>query len=276
MKKKILAITLCIAMLAIAIGGATLAYFTDDDAQKNVMTTGGVSIIQNEQQRGKNDELVDFVQNKPLMPMVDTREEKTEDTVVVGGWFNPAMKNVVDKIISVTNTKEGITVGTNREAYVRTLIAFEGRCDVQGVYIGKLWNREDWEINWVPKVIDGEPQPTEVVGADNNTLVNAREVVINGVVHTVIECIYKGDTGSGVGVLPYGETTAPSLKQIFMAPTANNEVADWFGTDYTIYALTQATQVAGFKDAETALDTAFGDPMTVSDQVIFDWFKDIQ
>lgn len=43
MKKKILAIVLCIAMLAIAIAGGTLAYFTDTDAETNVIVVGNVS-----------------------------------------------------------------------------------------------------------------------------------------------------------------------------------------------------------------------------------------
>ena len=43
MKKKVTAIVLCIAMLAIAIAGGTLAYFTDYDSVPNVVTVGNVS-----------------------------------------------------------------------------------------------------------------------------------------------------------------------------------------------------------------------------------------
>lgn len=43
MKKKILALVLCVAMLAIAVVGGTLAYFTDTDAKTNVVTVGSVS-----------------------------------------------------------------------------------------------------------------------------------------------------------------------------------------------------------------------------------------
>lgn len=45
MKKKILAIVLCVAMLAIAIVGGTMAYFTDNDAKTNTFTVGNVSIV---------------------------------------------------------------------------------------------------------------------------------------------------------------------------------------------------------------------------------------
>ena len=44
MKKKILAIVLCVAMLAIAIVGGTMAYFTDEHEQTNTFTMGKVDI----------------------------------------------------------------------------------------------------------------------------------------------------------------------------------------------------------------------------------------
>ena len=44
MKKKITAICLCVALLAIAIVGATLAYFTDTKSATNTFTVGNVSI----------------------------------------------------------------------------------------------------------------------------------------------------------------------------------------------------------------------------------------
>ncbi len=44
MKKKIVAIVLCIAMLAIAIVGGTMAYFTDTKEQTNTFTAGKVEI----------------------------------------------------------------------------------------------------------------------------------------------------------------------------------------------------------------------------------------
>ena len=44
MKKKITAICLCVALLAVAIVGATLAYFTDTKAATNTFTVGNVKI----------------------------------------------------------------------------------------------------------------------------------------------------------------------------------------------------------------------------------------
>ena len=48
MKKKITAIFLCVALLATAIVGASLAYFTDTDNQANTFTVGNVTITLDE------------------------------------------------------------------------------------------------------------------------------------------------------------------------------------------------------------------------------------
>ena len=45
MKKKIFALMLCIAMLAVAVVGGTLAYFTDNDKATNTFTVGNVDIV---------------------------------------------------------------------------------------------------------------------------------------------------------------------------------------------------------------------------------------
>ena len=59
MKKKLTAIFLCVALVAIAIVGASLAYFTDTDKATNTFTAGGVKIELIEQQ--SNEDHTDFV-----------------------------------------------------------------------------------------------------------------------------------------------------------------------------------------------------------------------
>lgn len=44
MKKKLTAIFLCVALVAIAIVGASLAYFTDTDQATNTFAVGNVKI----------------------------------------------------------------------------------------------------------------------------------------------------------------------------------------------------------------------------------------
>ena len=72
MKKKLTAIFLCVALVAIAIVGASLAYFTDTDEATNTFAVGNVKIDLIEQQRAADEEgnkttnLEDFKQNKKL------------------------------------------------------------------------------------------------------------------------------------------------------------------------------------------------------------------
>ena len=93
MKKKIFSLCLVIALIAIAITGLTLAYFTDTDAQVNTMTTGNVSIDQDEWQDPNHE-----------FPWED------------GGDIVPDVP--VGKYVTVKND------GT-KDVYARTLIAFE-------------------------------------------------------------------------------------------------------------------------------------------------------
>ena len=85
MEKKLTAIFLCVALVAIAIVGASLAYFTDTDSAKNTFTVGNVKIDLIEQEKGENG-LQDFTQDKTLVP----------------GKSNDG--NAVSKIVTVKNT----------------------------------------------------------------------------------------------------------------------------------------------------------------------------
>lgn len=85
MKKKITALCLCVALLAIAVVGASLAYFTDTKSATNTFSVGNVKIDLIEQQKGENG-LVDFKQDKTLVP----------------GKSNDG--NAVSKIVTVKNT----------------------------------------------------------------------------------------------------------------------------------------------------------------------------
>ena len=92
MKKKITALCLCVALLAVAVVGASLAYFTDTKSAKNTFTVGNVSIKLIEQETVKDADgkvtLQDFTQNKTLVPGKQTQ-------------------NAVSKIITVENTGAG-------------------------------------------------------------------------------------------------------------------------------------------------------------------------
>lgn len=114
MKKKLTAIFLCVALVAIAIVGASLAYFTDTDEATNTFAVGNVKIDLIEQQRNAaHTALEDFENGKNLMPIVGSAQGEQEE---VDGVVLPTAENYVDKIMTIKNT--GVS-----DAYVRIFVA---------------------------------------------------------------------------------------------------------------------------------------------------------
>ena len=103
MKKKILAVSLVVAMLALATLGSTLAWFTAEDSVDNKFTIGSVEINQLEKEHDAGGNLVDFTHNQPLVPIVNTADPAADESYI-------------EKIVTVENT------GKNG-AYIRTSIA---------------------------------------------------------------------------------------------------------------------------------------------------------
>ena len=109
MKKKITALCLCAALLAVAVVGASLAYFTDTDSRDNVFTTGSVKIELIEKQRNGEGGLEDFVDGKILLPIVGSAQDEKDELGL------STAKNYVDKIVTVKNLAV--------DAYVRVYMA---------------------------------------------------------------------------------------------------------------------------------------------------------
>ena len=109
MKNKIVALCLCVALAVIAIGGATLAYFTDTADRTNTFTSGNVKIELIEKQRDGKGGLEDFKDGKVLLPIVGSAQGP-KDTLGLS-----TAKNYVDKIITVKNL--------SADAYVRVYMA---------------------------------------------------------------------------------------------------------------------------------------------------------
>ena len=156
-------------------------------------------------------------------------------------------KNAQDKFVTVENT--GLS-----DAYVRTIFAFE---------IGSLTVAE----------FDNVIKTSSFMTAQGVWKVNDIGIAtIDGNNYYVYEYIYNGAKSLGGvhenGVLPAGDTTYPSLAQVYMTAYATNEDCENIdgnknGT-YDILVLSQAVQTEGFVNAETALDTAFGDITTTN------------
>lgn len=232
MKKKILAIVLCVAMLAIAVVGGTLAYFTDAKDVTNTMVMGSVKIEQIEQERAKDNDgnftstLQDFTPNKPVVPAVGTTayaEEKiTVNGVEMQVFDDAKFKNAIDKIVSVKN------VG-NSAAYIRTIIAIEAP-------------------SYDPKDLIG-------INYNDNTTVTMSApitVTVDNVDYVCFVFTYKD-------ALAAGTASEPSLVQVYLGSKATNEDVAAYGETWEIIALSQAVQADGFADAATGLNEAFGE-----------------
>lgn len=265
-----------VLVATVAIGG-TLAYLTSTDDDVNVMTLGNVSIAQHEYQRVQNADgtfatatidnqtsyvLEKFTQAKPLLPIVGDPSKSGEayagwDSTIVrmtqvdsyGSMNVFAGKNAQDKFVTVENTGKS-------DAYVRTLVAIEcgtGDANLIGISTrcvnadNAATSTDPWISNYIGKIT-----------VDTNT-------------YTLYEFTYRGasDVNRHVnGVLPAGDTSYPNLAQVYLKSETTNEDCEAIdgnnnGT-FDILVLSQAVQVAGFDNAETALDTAFGDITTTN------------
>lgn len=100
MKKKIVALTLVVAMLAIAIVGGTLAYFTDVDQATNAYGVAGLDISLSE-----TVDHVDGVGN--LKAMVDGNAEVTGPVTGNGIAYQHIMPgDVMTKVVTVANEED--------------------------------------------------------------------------------------------------------------------------------------------------------------------------
>ena len=236
MKKKILVALSYLLVVALAVTG-TVAYLQDTDSDVNVMTLGNVKIEQIEQEWNEaKTELVDFTQAKPLYPYVGQLgwENETEED---GAYRRFTMNNVVDKYVSVKNTGKS-------DAYVRTFIALE---------------MGDYAYN-----------EFTMVGVSNNAA-NGAEFQFDGAWEWTNDFVAEID-GKNYNVMVAvhedavepGETTIPSLLQVYLSKDAGNEEVEKLdGNDngtYDILVFSEAVQTNGFTDAESALNEAFGNP----------------
>ena len=116
MKKKITALCLCVALLAVAVVGASLAYFTDTDNADNTFTVGNVAIDLIEKERDGKGGLKAFENGKKLSPIVGSAQGEKDD------YGMPTAKNYVDKMVTIQNTG-------SEAAYIRAYFAIPAALD---------------------------------------------------------------------------------------------------------------------------------------------------
>lgn len=251
MKKKLLFVVSMLAVASLSVG-TTLAYLqAETEETVNTMTVGNVDVEQFEMQRAegvahigtaKEGDLIPFVENQFLLPAVPTGElpytaEPTElfyygsyvtdEGAGNGLWDNSKLANAMDKFVFVKNTG-------NTPCYFRTVYAFE-----------------------VPEELTFGDAAYDHIGANVNSGYTWSDIgytTIDGVRYYIMVATY-GNWNDGV--LSANEIARPSLLQVALNHNVTNEQVALFGETYDVKVLTQAVQVEGFADAETALDAAF-------------------
>jgi len=286
MKKKITLVATSVLLVAAMVIGGTLAYFTDTDGAKNVMTVGDVDIIQNETDSAGNP----FVDGQYLRPVTGNDSVAAEKAE-----YGNVMKdgqNWIDKIVTVTN--DG-----SEDAYVRTLIAFQmlevkddagnvtGYLDPIDAFDAKAldvrtnhglcynWNSSanGDSLYWPLNDKDGLDNMKSVYGSGKDYT----HVQVGGKMYVVAAYYYTNNNDS---MLKPTETTHPSLKAVGLESTVTNDQAAYFA-NYEILVVSQACQTAGFTvDAnnngsicDDALDAAFGAIETADATTLQSWFS---
>ena len=250
MKKKITAMFLCVALLAIAIVGASLAYFTDTDKATNTFTVGNVKIDLIEQERGENG-LQDFTQNKKLSPIVGSAQGEKDE------FGMPVAKNYVDKMVTIKNTG-------SEDAYIRAYFAIPSALDDGYETFNAGLNV--LHFNFGNKVVDGAVSST--YGAEWNWMHNGKwnyfETTIDGIKYNVYFADYTK-------VVAAGATTEQFVQGVYLDKSFDmkdgkcyafgQEIAlddgwDWNNVSCPVFAV--ACQAAGFGSADEAITAAFG------------------
>lgn len=248
MKKKILALCLCVALAATAIVGASLAYFTDTAEATNTFTAGGVKIkLIEEQSNEDHTGLVPYEGDKVLMPIVGSAQgEKYPNG-------QPMAANYIDKVVTIQNTGKSA-------AWIRAYYAVPSALDDgfgesfnagMNILHGNFGNNNGvttYENEWKWK---------------NNGKWQYFETEMDGVSYNVYFADYYQPVAAG-------DTTVQFISGVYLDknvdmkdgkyidprhPDADLSILE--GTvKYPVFAV--AVQAEGFDDAASAMDAAFG------------------
>lgn len=234
MKKKILAMCLVVAMLAIAIVGGTLAYFTDTDAETNVFTTGNVAI-----------DLIEVFDpdNAKLMPGIDIQKEiyvKNEGSETAYVRVHMAIPSMLDS---------GSEDQPQFAAYNNTLHWNFTAASVQEGKWSQLQNSDQVGPNAAYPNWPG-----------NGGTYNMYQQEIDNILYNVYVFTYETALGAG-------ETTPENaICNVYLDANVTNEMMDEIikvlGKNPKILVVAEGGQVDGFTDPYEALNTQFGVPGT--------------
>lgn len=231
MKKKVLAIALAVALIAIVVSGS-LAYFTDNDEVTNTFTVGSVLIDIWENNAPTDKEQVEF--DEPLVPIVNTQDPSQDDSYI-------------PKVVKVKNT------GLNA-AYIRVHIAQP--VELLG-YLELDTDATGWNRVFTTRVTLGT-QEYIVVTYDFQTAVNP-----NGFTAELLKGAYLAadvDLKANIdGDLEFCKPDGNGGYTFsgFVAHEANSN-GTYTPQSVGVLVYSQAIQAQGFSDATTALNSGFG------------------
>ena len=246
MKKKILALCLVVVLAVTAVTGATLAYFTDTDAETNVFTTGKVDI----------DLVETFEQNSKLLPGKQNAvqkevwielEEGSEDAYV---WYTFAIPAALDS----TDGSTGLHNIVHVNAFGRTWDNYREN--------SKYW--EDGQTAALPldQTWDHDPNEEMPVLTGPEGYIGTKE--IEGVEYNIYLVLYHGRLSNAED----GQTqTTTAMSQVYMDAGVDTKTVDGktvyvdkngkeidfdFSNDINIIVTAYAIQAEGFADVYEA------------------------
>lgn len=232
MKKKIFAIVLCVAMLAIAVIGGTMAYFTDTDAQTNTFTAGKVGISLDEA----------IVAKDAAGNLVATGSRTDETQTLQNYHLFPAMKVTKDPTITVAADSE--------DAYIAAVVTITG--DIYDLIGVAGYDNID-----ITKLASGglmAKASTQVQGWNGLSMVYETEDCV------IYQDADKANNTWNLYIFMKSAQVANAKVVLFDTLTIparwdNAEMAKVNGMNITVTAY--ATQTNGFADCFTAITTAF-------------------
>lgn len=244
MKKKITAIFLCVALVAIAIVGASLAYFTDKDEATNTFTMGNVKI--DLQETFDPDTAV----LRPGSQTTNKIEKKvwientgTEDAYVWYEWYIPSALDSTDGSTGTNNVLHVNSNGNSWDKYREN---------------SKFWKEGQTEALPLEQTWDHDPETELGLAVGPEGFI--RTETIDNIQYNVYLVLYHG-------VLAEGEKTTVAMNGAYLDSKVDNAVDESGDVYYTIngkpidYDFTQkiniivkayGIQAAGFADVYAA------------------------
>lgn len=225
MKKKLTAIALIVALLAVAVIGGSLAYFTDEtDTAVNTFTVGKVKIDLDEAKVNED--------GKPV---------KGEEVVDDPADADRVIENTYDLMPGLTYTKDPtVTVEKgSRDCYVRAFVTLTNADKFMEVYRAHGMTIDkalEFFGDYDPTV--WEPQNLNASAIDGTTItVEFRYVKDGGIVA-------RNDVEDTV--------LEPIITSVTLPEWVTNDDAAKFPDGFQVNVVAQAIQAAGFDDADAA------------------------